>query len=334
MSLLKKHWFPALLVLLVVVVVAYQLGSSDKAGEKVLPVRSGENQGWQSPSLYLDNELEGEAREMVIYGEELIAHTSKYLGPKGTVAQISNGLNCQNCHLDAGTRNWGNNYGAVSSTYPKFRDRSGGLETIPKRVNDCFERSLNGEALDTTSKEMQAIVAYINWLGKDVAKGEKPKGSGIRELDYLERSADPVKGKVIYQAQCQSCHGANGEGMMALDGSEYSYPPLWGEHSYNSGAGLYRLSRFAGYIKDNMPFTQATHKLPTLTDEEAWDVAAYVNLQPRPKKDLSGDWPDISKKPVDHPFGPFADGFSEQQHKFGPYGPIVAARKAQAANKK
>jgi thiosulfate dehydrogenase len=334
MNLLKKHWFPALLVLLVVVVVAYQLGSSDKAGEKVMPVSSGENLGWQAPSLYLDNELEGEAREMVIYGEELIAHTSKYLGPKGTVAQISNGLNCQNCHLDAGTRNWGNNYGAVTSTYPKIRDRSGGLETIPKRVNDCFERSLNGKALDTTSKEMQAIVAYINWLGKDVEKGEKPKGSGIRELAYLERAADPIKGKVLYQAQCQSCHGANGEGLMALDGSEYSYPPLWGEHSYNAGAGLYRLSRFAGYIKDNMPFNQATHKLPLLTDEEAWDVAAYVNSQPRPAKDLSGDWPDISKKPVDHPFGPFADGFSEQQHKFGPFGPIVAARKAQAVNKK
>ncbi len=334
MNLLKKHWLPVLLILLVVVVVAYQLGSSDMAGEKALPVRSGENLGWQAPSLYLDNELEGKAREQVIYGEELIAHTSKYLGPKGTVAQISNGLNCQNCHLDAGTRNWGNNYGAVASTYPKFRDRSGGLETIPKRVNDCFERSLNGKALDTASKEMAAILAYINWVGKDVQKGEKPKGSGIRELAYLNRAADPLKGKVIYQAQCQSCHGANGEGMLALEGNEYAYPPLWGEHSYNAGAGLYRLSRFAGYIKDNMPFNQSTHNLPKLTDEEAWDVAAFVNSQPRPKKDLSQDWPEISKKPVDHPFGPFADGFSEQQHKFGPYGPIVAALKAQATNKK
>ena len=334
MNLLKKHWLPVLLVLLVVVVVAYQLGSSDMDSEKVLPVRSGENLGWQAPSLYLDNELEGAEREQVIYGEELIAHTSKYLGPKGTVAQISNGLNCQNCHLDAGTRNWGNNYGAVAATYPKFRDRSRGLETIPKRVNDCFERSLNGKALDTASKEMAAIVAYINWIGKDVQKGEKPNGSGIREMAYLDRAADPARGNLIYQAQCQSCHGVNGEGMLSLDGNEYAYPPLWGEHSYNAGAGLYRLSRFAGYIKDNMPFNQATHNMPKLTDEEAWDVAAYVNSQPRPAKDLSHDWPDISKKPVDHPFGPFADGFTEQQHKFGPYGPIVAARKIQASSKK
>jgi thiosulfate dehydrogenase len=102
---------------------------------------------------------------------------------------------------------------------------------------------------------------------------------------------------------------------------------LWGEHSYNTGAGLYRISRFAGYIKDNMPFNQTSHDLPQLSDEEAWDLAAFVNSQPRPRKDVSKDWPDISKKPLDHPFGPFSDGFSERQHKYGPFKPIAEARK-------
>jgi thiosulfate dehydrogenase len=101
---------------------------------------------------------------------------------------------------------------------------------------------------------------------------------------------------------------------------------LWGNHSYNNGAGLYRLSRFAGYVKDNTPFAQATHKAPALTDEEAWDVAAFVNSQPRPQKDLSNDWPDISKKPFDHPFGPYSDDFNDRQHKYGPFQPIVDAR--------
>lgn len=264
------------------------------------------------------------------YGHQLIAHTAQYLGPQGSVLQISNGMNCQNCHLDAGTKPWGNNYGGVFTTYPKYRARSGGEETIYKRVNDCFERSLNGKALDTNSREMQAIYAYIKWLGEKLPKGMQPKGSGIEELPYLERAADPLRGKNVYVQKCQSCHGARGEGMMGIAGNEYQYPPLWGPHSYNSGAGLYRLSRFAGYVKNNMPQGADYHN-PQLSAEEAWDVAAFVNSQPRPSKDLSGDWPDISKKPVDHPFGPYADPFSETQHKYGPFGPIKAWQQQQKA---
>jgi thiosulfate dehydrogenase len=120
---------------------------------------------------------------------------------------------------------------------------------------------------------------------------------------------------------------------MAADGKGYTYPPLWGPNSYNSGAGLFRLSRFAGYVRDNMPLNQATHNAPALSDEEAWDVASFVNSRPRPSKDLSSDWPNIAKKPIDHPFGPYADGFSETQHKFGPFKPIIEGRKKQKEEK-
>ena len=68
----------------------------------------------------------------------------------------------------------------------------------------------------------------------------------------------------------------------------------------------------------------ATWDNPQLTDEEAWDVAAYINSQQRPDRDLSNDWPKITGKPVDHPFGPYADEFTEQQHKYGPFQPIEA----------
>jgi thiosulfate dehydrogenase len=267
--------------------------------------------------------------EEIIYGRELVSGTSLYLGPKGKVAHISNGMNCQNCHLNAGAKPFGNNYMAVASTYPKFRERSGSVETIYKRVNDCIERSLNGRGLDTASKEMRAIAAYIKWLGKNVPKGEKPKGSGIADLAFPERAADPEKGKAIYTLKCQSCHAVDGQGKMNADGLAYQYPPLWGDHSYNTGAGLYRLSRFAGYVKYNMPQGAAFNNIQ-LTDEESWDVAAYVNSQPRPKKDLSGDWPKIAGKPVDHPFGPYADAFTEAQHKYGPFGPIADAKKKAA----
>ena len=150
----------------------------------------------------------------------------------------------------------------------------------------------------------------------------------------MDRAANPEKGKAVYSTACQSCHGQNGEGVLNLDGATYSYPPLWGEHSYNDGAGLYRISRFASFVKSNMPFNQATHDQPKLTDEEAWDVAAFVNSQPRPHKDQSADWIDISKKSLDEPFGPYDDGYNETQHKYGPYKGLEKARKAKAAHKK
>jgi thiosulfate dehydrogenase len=327
MKTIRENWI-LVLISLMVVVLGISMFSSDEdetlVGQSLI-VDTLDH--WVAPSLLLDRELQGPERELVVYGSQLVAHTDQYFGPGGSINAITNGMNCQNCHLDAGRKAWGNNYGAVASTYPKFRDRSGSVETISKRVNDCFERSLNGQAIDTNSREMQAIVAYIKWLGKDVPKGEKPAGSGISDLAYLDRAASPENGKIVFQNKCLSCHGANGEGQLDENG-RYVYPPLWGPHSYNNGAGLFRLSRFAGYVMDNMPFKQATHKAPNLSNEEAWDVAAFVNSQPRPSKDLSQDWPDISKKPIDHPFGPYTDGFSEQQHKYGPYKPIVAARKA------
>lgn len=263
--------------------------------------------------------------ELIDYGKELIANTSKYLGPKGSVLQISNGMNCQNCHLEAGTKIMGNNYLAVYSTYPKFRARSAGTETIIKRISDCFERSLNGRKPDSASKEMRAMVSYMKWVGKDVPKGETPEGAGLNKLAYLDRAADPKTGRLLYKEKCAVCHGAKGEGIMQPDQKSFVYPPLWGSRSYNDGAGLYRISSFAGFVKDNMPFG-ANYQNQILTDEQAWDLAAFVNSQPRPHKDQALDWKNISQKPIDFPFGPYSDAYTENQHKYGPFKPIAATR--------
>ncbi len=276
---------------------------------------------WNAPADWRMMKLDSQEQEKVKYGRALIAHTAEYLGPKGSVKHISNGMNCQNCHLKAGTQPWGNNYAAVQATYPKFRERSGSKEDQIKRVNDCFERSLNGISLDSNGKEMQAILAYIKWLGTDVPKKKVPRGSGIFKLKGLKRPCDPVLGKVVYEQKCQSCHQNDGKGVLAENGKSYTYPPLWGKNSYNTGAGLYRISMMAGYVKYNMPFG-VTYERTQLSDQEAWDVAAYINSKPRPTKDLSNDWPNLAGKPFDHPFGPYADPFTEQQHKYGPYKPI------------
>ncbi len=276
-------------------------------------------QEWKAPDTsQIDHTAQG---DLIRYGRTLIIYTADFFGPRGSIASISNGMNCGNCHIDAGTRIWGNNFSMVVSSYPLYRNRSGKIETVEMRINDCFERSLNGKKLADTVKEMRAMIAYIKWVGKDVRKGVKTKGAGVEKLPFLSRAADTDKGKIVYLAICQKCHGKNGEGKLADNGKEYLYPPLWGKNSYNVGAGMYQLSKFAGYIKNNMPFG-VTFTNPQLTVEQAWDVAAFVNSQPRPQKNLSMDWPDIAAKPLDYPFGPYSDNFSERQHKYGPFAPI------------
>ncbi len=259
-----------------------------------------------------------EMGELIRYGRKLIVHTSVYLGPRGKIQQISNGMNCDNCHINAGTEFWGNNFSRVASSYPEYRSRSGQYVSIAGRVNGCMERSLNGKPLDTTSHEMMAIVAYLKWIGKNVTPKEQVSGTGIQRLPYLQRPADPERGRIVFMAKCEICHRKNGEGKFNDDSTEYLYPPLWGKNSYNIGAGMYRISTFAGYVKNNMPFG-ATYHNSQLSIEEAWDVAAFVNSQPRPYKDLHNDWPAIASKPFDYPFGPYADQYSEKEHKYGPY---------------
>ena len=263
--------------------------------------------------------------KLIWYGYELIANTSAYLGPKGTVAHISNGMNCQNCHIDGGTVPYGNNFGKVYATYPLFYARSNSIESINDRINNCFERSLNGSDLNNNSREMKAIYAYIKWLGNDVSKGDTLGGTTIKKLKYMVVAANPVKGKEVYISNCSSCHGNDGGGRLNADESGYVYPPLWGKHSYNDGAGMYRLSSFASFAKNNMPFGVDYHN-PKLSDEDAWNVAAFVNCQSRPHRDQTADWKNVKKKPTDFPFGPYADTFSETQHKFGPFQPIKDAQ--------
>ncbi|GAC1595300.1 MAG: hypothetical protein NVS3B8_08760 [Chitinophagaceae bacterium] len=323
---MKAHWFLLLLFIIIVIVVCseiisgYQKRQQAKmdfaayvASEKVDTVWRGWNK-YQIP-FYSDS------GKLIWYGHELIAKTAYYLGTKGIVAHTTNGMNCQNCHLDGGTIPYGNNFGKVYATYPQFRARNNGIQNIYDRVNDCFERSLNGKALDSSTHEMRAIYAYIKWLGEEVPKGVAKGGTSIMKLKYLDRAADPVAGKEVYLTKCQSCHGNNGQGQKDPEAATYVYPPLWGEHSYNDGAGLYRISSFAGFVKNNMPFGTDYHD-PKLTTEEAWDVAAFVNSQPRPHKNQQADWKNIAKKPIDFPFGPYTDSFTEKQHKYGPFNPI------------
>jgi len=325
MRFLQSTWCPVCLGIITMVLILTSLLSSTKSKTLINSFHEQYEEGseWIAPS---ENDIPYNSDgDLIRYGKELIVNTSKYLGPKGIVAHLSNGMNCQNCHINAGTQNFANPFSAAKNNYPKFRERSGRMESYEFRVNECMQRSMNGLSLDSLSLEMRAIVAYVKWVGKDVPKGIHPMGAGTKMPQLLNSAANRQKGKIVFLNNCQRCHGENGQGILSADSLSYTYPPLWGENSFNTSAGMYRLSYLAGFIKNNMPYDEATWKNPKLTDEEAWDVAAYVASQPRPIKFFKYDWKNIAKKPFDHPFGPYADNFSEQQHKYGPFEPIRKA---------
>lgn len=264
-------------------------------------------------------------------GRDLITATYAYLGPE--VADQSrrfagNNLACTNCHLDAGTKKFGLPLFGLYDRFPQYSSRRGAVITIEDRVNSCMTRSMNGRELPTTDPDMRAMVDYIRFLASGMAPGQAVSGLGSGAMPMLTRPADPVRGKAVYSASCAICHGSNGEGVrrsLPTTDLGYVFPPLWGPDSFNDGAGMARLTTAANFLHFNMPHG-ADYLNPQLTVTQAWDVAAYMISQPRPKKaGLEKDFPDLLLKPLDTPYGPYADGFSQRQHTYGPFAPIEAA---------
>lgn len=281
---------------------------------------------WRHNNLPM-NLPKGKKGGLIRYGYDLITETYKYIGPDvadKNMRYAGNNLSCQNCHLDAGTKPGGGSFVGVYDRYPSFRKRSGKVGTIEDRINGCMQRSMNGRPLPENSREMKAMVAYMKWLSTDVPSDSLPKYDGFLKITLPDRMADTLKGHQIFLNYCAQCHGPNGQGKH--NGSEavqgYQYPPLWGNQSFNDGAGMDRIITAARFIKGNMPFG-VTIEHPVLSDKECYDVAAFIDSHERPlKKNLQNDYPDKSQKPVDCPYGPYADPFSKMQHKYGPFQPI------------
>lgn len=266
---------------------------------------------------------DGKEGEMVRYGKELITNTANYFGPEVIDgATMGNNLACSNCHLDAGTKPYAAPYIGLTGVFPQYIGRENKITSLEERINGCFERSMNGHAIPVDSREMRAMISYIKHLSKHTPVGQRLEGQGFVQIQVPPREANVHAGAAIFKKHCATCHGEQGAGIPKGDQSDnkgYLYPPLWGSDSFNDGAGMARLLTAARFIKGNMPLG-ATAENPTLTDEEAYDVAAYINSFPRPEKRFKErDYPDLSKKPKDCAYPPFADNLSAQQHKIGPF---------------
>ncbi len=270
---------------------------------------------------------QGPFGESVRYGRELMLNTSYYIGPEGINGKyLGNKMNCTNCHQDAGTKPHSFNLLASHDNYPQYRGRENKVLTMAERVNNCVMRPHSGKPLPLDSKEMVAFLSYFKWINQFVPKDGNFKGNKNLKITFPDVAASPERGKILYADNCVRCHGDNGEGQYKEDKSGYIYPPLWGEYAYQPGSSMHRVIKQAEWLKSNMPFDKVTPGKPFLTDAEALDIAAYVNddaIHPRPNP-KTFDYPDIMSKPLDYSHAPFKDNFTEAQHKYGPYKPIIA----------
>ena len=258
---------------------------SDSAG---VVAQTGTSRGAWDPSTWrppaIDSTPDDPYEVAALRGLALLTRTRDSLP-----GYVGGSLNCVSCHLDEGRRSTSAPLLGVFARYPRFLDRSGAVVPIEDRVNYCFTRSLAGSKLPPDSREMQDIVAYLAFISRGVPTGEHVRAEGMPKMPDL--TGDSVRGRGLFTDNCSRCHGGDGFGMGVI-------PALWGPKSFSIGASMARVERAASFIRHNMPLDRPG----TLTDQQAYDIAAYMTSMPRPDspgKEL--DWPN-GGAPSDVPY--------------------------------
>jgi thiosulfate dehydrogenase len=210
--------------------------------------------------------IDKQQAELIQRGKLIFDKTSEYAS-----AFVGNKLACNDCHIQSGTAAYAVLMIDLAGLFPMFSRRAGYLITLQNRIQECFCRSEAGRPLPETSGEIQALVAYIDWLSRNEVKGKPYEGRGFVKLPTL--AGDPVKGEPVYASQCAGCHGRNGAGVPPV------MPPVWGPDSYNDGAGMNDPAIMAPFLLHSLPQDHPG----TLTPQQAYDIAAYIHTKPRPR---------------------------------------------------
>ncbi|PQO45510.1 c-type cytochrome [Blastopirellula marina] len=226
----------------------------------------------------------GPLGEVVRLGEAIVWETKDH---PLSQPYVGNQLNCTSCHLEGGTDPAAGSFLSTATAYPAWSPREKRVITLEDRVLNCFMRSENGTRPPYGSKVSVAVTTYITWLStgaKMKMNAEKtlgPRHIQILDLDWKQASKE--RGLELYKTYCLDCHGQQGEG--TADG-----PPVWGDGSYNDGAGLSRVDKLGSWLKVAMPLGD-----PSLTEQESADIAAYINSHPRPQFKLEEHLPAAEK---------------------------------------
>ncbi len=226
--------------------------------------------GFQAPSA--DSIPDDDFGKVVKQGEQIFVNTQKY-APQF----VGNSLNCVNCHLDAGRKADSSPLWAAYVSYPAYRSKNKHVNTFAERLQGCFRFSMNGKAPPAGDPVLVALETYAYWLSTGAPVRGKLPGRGYPALATPAQPADYARGEKIFTQHCAVCHGANGEGQAS--GGQTVFPPLWGPKSFNWGAGMHDTKNAAGFIKANMPLGGGG----MLSDQDAWDVAMFMNSHERPQ---------------------------------------------------
>ncbi len=201
------------------------------------------------------------------YGRAIVVDTPHLM--KGYVRAK---MTCAACHLDAGTKPKGGSFIGTYGRFPQWNKRSHRIIALQDRLAECFLYSMNGRPPAYDSAAMIAMVSYIAWLSRGIPVGTPVKASD-RFIDPLPaRAPDVAHGADLYARKCIQCHQADGAGIAN------AFPPLWGDGSFNDGAGMAHIDRMTGFVRYNMPKTAPG----SLSLGDAYDVAAFVLSHHRP----------------------------------------------------
>jgi thiosulfate dehydrogenase len=230
--------------------------------------------------------------DLIRLGWAIVTDTARHIGKDAedpALRYAGNDLACSNCHLDAGLKPFAAPLVSTWASYPLMVDDR--VVTLTDRINGCMRRSMNGRPLPAESREMQAMLAYIRYVGEDSPAGVRVAGMGLMPLPPAAEPPDAERGAAVYAANCSRCHGPEGQGnRKAPPAVGWAIPPLWGEQSFNDAAGMAHIETAAAFVRANMP-RGVTYEAPMLSVEEAWDVAAFVTSRPRPKGPPPADAP-------------------------------------------
>lgn len=210
--------------------------------------------------------------KQIALGRQIFIDTGRY-----AKAYVGNQLTCENCHLDAGRLAHSAPLWGAYPMYPAYRSKNHHVNTFAERLQGCFQYSMNGKAPPLGDDVLVALEAYAYWMSKGESIGVAPSGHGYPKLPKPAQAPDYARGEKVFKRACALCHGDNGQGQQAA--GRTVFPPLWGPQSFNWGAGMERLDNAAGFIKANMPLSRGN----TLTDQDAWDAAYFMNAHERPQ---------------------------------------------------
>lgn len=266
-----KTLMPALLALAIVAPAqAAKIAMEDQSQVQPSPAKPAAEAWFQPPQ---EKDLPADA-----FGQLVQEGRAIFVDTRNQAAEyVGNGMNCTNCHLDQGRKaNSAPLWGAYPM-YPAYRKKNNRVNSYAERIQGCFQFSMNGKAPAVDSHVVNALTAYSYWLASGAPTGKALPGRMYPVVAEPKGGYDLARGEKIYAAQCAVCHGDNGQGQKS--GNDYVLPPLWGKDSYNWGAGMHRINTAAGFIKHNMPLGKAG----SLSDEDAWHVAAFMNSHERPQ---------------------------------------------------